>query len=122
MRTRLLTRLSPVFPYTLLNYAYSLTRVSFGIYLLATLIGMVPGTVMYVYLGSAVGNLGKLFAGDYEGGVGQQILFYAGLAATVVVTVYVTHIARRALNQVVSQEGRGPGDTGRDQNGPPPEC
>ena len=47
-----LTRLSPVFPYTLLNYAFGLTRVKLGHYVLASWIGMAPGTVMYVYLGS----------------------------------------------------------------------
>jgi uncharacterized membrane protein YdjX (TVP38/TMEM64 family) len=95
----LLTRLSPVFPYTLLNYAYSLTGVSFGVYFLASWIGMVPGTVMYVYLGSGLKNLAQLFSGDYEGGTGAQVLFFGGLAATVVVTVYVTRLARRALQQ-----------------------
>src|SRR5437588_4901937 len=51
-RIVLLTRLSPLFPYTVLNYAYSLTRVSFRDYVLGSWIGMLPGTVMYVYLGS----------------------------------------------------------------------
>jgi len=50
----LLTRLSPLFPYTLLNYAFGLTRVRLGHYVLASWIGMVPGTVMYVYLGSLI--------------------------------------------------------------------
>jgi uncharacterized membrane protein YdjX (TVP38/TMEM64 family) len=52
-----LTRLSPVFPFTLLNYAFGLTRVRLSHYVLASWIGMMPGTVMYVYLGSLV-NVG----------------------------------------------------------------
>src|SRR5687767_9456364 len=48
----LLTRLSPVFPYTFLNYAFGLTPVKFTHYVLASWIGMMPGTVMYVWLGS----------------------------------------------------------------------
>ncbi|MFT5413196.1 MAG: putative membrane protein YdjX (TVP38/TMEM64 family) [Verrucomicrobiales bacterium] len=43
-----LTRLSPAFPFTLLNYAYGVTRVKFSHYLLASWIGMMPGTVFYV--------------------------------------------------------------------------
>src|SRR6267154_2511121 len=50
----LLTRLSPVFPFTLLNYAFGLTRVKLSHYVLGSWIGMMPGTVMYVYLGSLV--------------------------------------------------------------------
>ena len=47
-----LTRLSPVFPFNLLNYAFGLTQVSLKDYFLASWIGMLPGTVMYVYIGS----------------------------------------------------------------------
>ena len=48
----LLTRLSPVFPYNVLNYAFGLTSVPVGKYMLASWIGMLPGTIMYVYLGA----------------------------------------------------------------------
>jgi uncharacterized membrane protein YdjX (TVP38/TMEM64 family) len=104
----LLTRLSPVFPFNLLNYAFGLTRVSFRDYFLASWIGMVPGTLMYTYLGWAVGDLTKVSAGKVEGGPWQKVLFYAGLAATVVVTVLVTRIARRALRQAVPAAGEAP--------------
>src|SRR5260370_10350132 len=56
----LLTRLSPLFPFTLLNYAFGLTNVRFRDYVLASWIGMLPGTVMYVYLGSTVKDLAAL--------------------------------------------------------------
>jgi len=46
-----LTRLSPVFPFNLLNYAYGITKVSLRDYFLASWIGMMPGTIMYVYMG-----------------------------------------------------------------------
>ncbi len=52
-----LTRLSPVFPFNLLNYAFGLTRVSLRDYFFASWIGMMPGTLMYVYLGSLAGDL-----------------------------------------------------------------
>ena len=55
-----LTRLSPVFPFNLLNYAYGITRVSLRDYFFATWIGMLPGGVMYVYLGSLAGSLATL--------------------------------------------------------------
>src|SRR2546426_340028 len=89
----LLTRLSPVFPFSLLNYAFGLTRVKLSHYVLASWLGMIPGTVMYVYLGSLV-NVG---AGHRQRTTGEWVLYGVGLLATVTVTVFVTRLARRAL-------------------------
>ncbi len=87
----LLTRLSPVFPFTLLNYAYGLTGVRLSRYFFASWIGMLPGTIMYVYIGS----LGNSVTTGAE--TGQLILKIAGFVATAAVTVYITRVARRAL-------------------------
>lgn len=96
-----LTRLSPVFPFNLLNYAFGLTRVSLRDYVLASWIGMIPGTAMYVYLGSLAGSLAEL--GATEGGrrltYAEWALYLVGLAATVAVTMVITRIARGALNR-----------------------
>ena len=62
---------------------------------------MLPGTVMYVYLGSTVNELADVAAGNVEGGPARLVLFFVGLAATGVVTVYVTRLARQALRQAV---------------------
>lgn len=88
-----LTRLSPVFPFTLLNYAFGLTRVSLRDYVVASWIGMMPGTVLYVYLGS----LAQAASGERARTPGEWALYGLGLLATVVVTVLITRIARRAL-------------------------
>ena len=93
-----LVRLSPIFPYTLVNYAFGLTRVRPIHYVLGSFLGMLPGTLMYVYLGAAVGDITKL----REEGVQQQgalgdVFFWGGLTATVVVTVFVTRAAKKAL-------------------------
>jgi len=64
----LLVRLSPIFPFTLLNYALGLTRVAVRDYVIGSLIGMLPGTLMYVYLGSLVTSLTELAAGRPSGG------------------------------------------------------
>jgi uncharacterized membrane protein YdjX (TVP38/TMEM64 family) len=88
-----LTRLSPVFPFALLNYAFGLTRVSLRDYVLASWIGMMPGTVLYVYLGS----IARAGAKASERSPAQWILYAAGLVATAAVTVVITRLARRAL-------------------------
>ncbi len=100
----LLTRLSPAFPFNLLNYAFGLTRVSLGRYVLASWIGMLPGTVMYVYLGSTVKSIADLMAGQLESSPGQIVLFVVGLLATIAVTVVVTRVAGRALKEAVADE------------------
>lgn len=98
----LLTRLSPAFPFVLLNYAYGLTGVSLKDYIFGS-VGMIPGTLMYVYIGSLAGDLARL---GTETGVpnptaemAKWIVRIVGFIATVAVTVYVTHIARKALNE-----------------------
>ena len=99
----LLTRLSPVFPFNLLNYAYGLTGVSLKDYFFGS-IGMLPGTIMYVYLGSLAGNLATLGAGEQPGNpTVQWAIRIIGLIATVAVTLYVTKIAKKALDEEVSQ-------------------
>src|SRR5229473_1044601 len=98
-----LTRLSPVFPFTLLNYAFGLTRVKLGQYVLASWIGMIPGTVMYVYLGSLV-NVG---AGHRQRTTGEWVLYGVGLLATIVVTIFVTRLAKKALAKKISSSEAG---------------
>jgi uncharacterized membrane protein YdjX (TVP38/TMEM64 family) len=111
----LLTRLSPIFPFNLLNYAYGLTDVSLKDYFLGS-VGMIPGTVMYVYLGSLAGNLATLGVGEQPTNPNLQwAIRIIGLIATVTVTVYVTRIARKALNTATNEredgESRGERET-----------
>jgi len=100
-----LTRLSPVFPFNALNYGFGLTNVPLWKYFLASWIGMLPGTVMFVYLGATLGTLADVAAGRRERTPGEWIFFIVGLAVTVVVTVVVTRIARRALRRSVDAQG-----------------
>ncbi len=92
-----LLRLSPVFPFNLLNYALGLTRVRFTDFLLAS-VGMLPGTVLYVYYGKVLGDVARLAGGArIERDAGYYVVLALGLLATIVVTTIVTRIARRAL-------------------------
>ncbi len=97
-----LTRLSPVFPFNLLNYAFGLTQVSLKHYFLASWMGMLPGTVMYVYIGSLAGDLATLGIGERSRTPAEWALYGVGLMATVVLTLYLTRIAQRALNRTVT--------------------
>jgi uncharacterized membrane protein YdjX (TVP38/TMEM64 family) len=98
----LLLRLSPVFPYNLLNYSLGLTKVRFADYVLAS-IGMLPGSLLYTWSGVVVGDVIRLAGG---GGPERGPAYYAvvvlGLAATVAVTALVTRTARRALGEATA--------------------
>lgn len=93
-----LARLSPVFPFTLLNYLLGLTTVRTPAYIVANLFGMLPGTFLYVYLGATAR---EALTGNAATGAtwGQQGLKVIGLLATVTIVVIITRIARKALVQ-----------------------
>jgi uncharacterized membrane protein YdjX (TVP38/TMEM64 family) len=96
-RVVLLTRLSPVLPFNLLNYAYGLTRVGFGEYAAASWIGMLPGTLLYVYLGAAAAEAARAGAGARTRTSLEWALFVAGLAATALAAWLIGRAAKRAL-------------------------
>ena len=93
----LLVRLSPLFPFNLLNYAFGITSVSFQDYLIGS-VGMIPGTIMYVYFGSLVGDIALIGSKNQPGNIILHwVIQIMGLIATIAVTVYVTNIAKKAL-------------------------
>lgn len=94
-----LLRLSPAFPFNLMNYALGLTRVGFGDYLLAS-VGMLPGTLLYVYTGKIAGEVAVAAGGAAPPrGPGYYAVLAVGLLATLAVTILVTRTARRALRE-----------------------
>ena len=92
-----LLRLSPVIPFNVLNYALGLTQVRVVDYVVAS-IGMIPGTLLYVYTGKLAGIVaGASSAATPPRGAAFYIVLGLGLAATAAVTVLVTRVAKRAL-------------------------
>ncbi|CEJ47219.1 DedA family protein, putative (Uncharacterized pr otein) [Umezakia ovalisporum] len=96
----LLTRLSPIFPFNLLNYAFGVTQVSLKDYILGSF-GIIPGTIMYVYIGSVAGDLATLNTHDkptnLEAQIWQWVIQLIGLITTIIVTVYITKVAQKYL-------------------------
>lgn len=97
-----LTRLSPVFPFNMLNYAFGLTKVTLRDYFFASWIGMMPGTMLYVYLGSIAGDLATTGTGTGQKSPAQWTMTVIGLLATAAVTIHITRIARRALDERIA--------------------
>ena len=98
-----LLRLSPLIPFNASNYFYGITAVKFWPYVLASWIGMLPGTVLYVYLGT----IGKASfgGGDKARSPLEYVFLGVGLVATIVVTVIVTRLARKALRKTGATNG-----------------
>ena len=96
-RMILLIRLSPAFPFSLLNYMFGLTRAPFWKHFFASWIGMFPGTVMYVAIGAGIAGVFS------EGGSAKKIMMFVGIVATVVVTGMITKMAKRALAKAVEE-------------------
>ncbi len=93
-------RLSPAMPFNVQNYLYGVTAIKFWPCVLASLVFMLPGTFLYVYLGHLAGEgLAAAAGGGADRPLGQWVLLAVGLAATVAVTVYVTKLAQKALDE-----------------------
>mgnify|MGYP006298713305 CR=1 FL=1 len=100
-----LTRLCPLFPFNLLNYGFGVMRVSLKDYILGSL-GMIPGTVMYVYLGALAGDIALIGTAqqptNWETELAKWAINSIGFLATVGVSVYLTKMAQKILNKKVS--------------------
>jgi uncharacterized membrane protein YdjX (TVP38/TMEM64 family) len=92
-----LARLSPLFPFNLMNYGLGVTSLRLRDYFFGSWIGMLPATVVFVYLGTLAKDLTDLGTGQAEGGLAARGLLIAGFAATVVLTFIVARKATRAL-------------------------
>jgi uncharacterized membrane protein YdjX (TVP38/TMEM64 family) len=101
-----LVRLSPLFPFNLLNYAFGITQVSLKDYVLGS-VGMIPGTILYVYLGSLLGNIAMIGAktgvSDPQTARIQWITKIVGLVITIAVSAYITQIAKKALDESIGE-------------------
>lgn len=101
-----LLRLSPAFPFNFMNYALGVTRVSFRDYLIAS-IGMLPGTLLYVYYGKIAGDAAALAAGAPDDkDAAYYVVLALGLAATLAVTAIVARLAKAALAESAPETDR----------------
>jgi len=95
-RIVLLARLSPIFPFLVGNYAFGLTSIRARDYFFASVLGTLPSSAVYVYAGTVTGSLASL-GGERSRTPAEWALLAAGLAATVVLSLYLRKVARQAL-------------------------
>jgi uncharacterized membrane protein YdjX (TVP38/TMEM64 family) len=103
-----LIRLSPAFPYIPLNFIFGLTRIPFWQFVLVTYFAIHPLTILFVYLGSLIGDVAELGTKPMASGNMKWVVLGVGLASTAVVTFFVTRMAKRILgNKLESTRGAG---------------
>lgn len=100
----LLLRLSPAFPFNVLNFALGLTAVPLKWYVLASWLGMLPGTLMYVYLGTAARSVRDVLTGETQLSQLHYVAFSVGLVATILTAIVLARIARDAIRAASSTE------------------
>jgi len=100
----LLVRLAPILPFNLLNYGLALTKISLLHYVLASAVGMLPGTALYVYIGSLAKDLSQAAAGGLVKPVQQIVIWVVSGVIIIVVVVFVTIIAKRAINKALAEQ------------------
>ena len=105
-RIVVLLRLSPLFPFNFLNYGLGLTRVKFWSYVLASWIAMMPGTLLYVFIGYVTRESVTAVAMGADPNTLRFVYLGIGLVATAAVTIYLTRIARRALAEETDIPGK----------------
>ena len=93
----MLTRLSLLMPYNVMNMIYGLTRVHSLVVVFGTLVGMFPAVLLYAYLGSIARSVDQILSGELQTGTAGKVLFVVGLLAVVTVTVVIHRTATRAL-------------------------
>jgi uncharacterized membrane protein YdjX (TVP38/TMEM64 family) len=92
-----LIRLSPVLPFIPMNFVFGLTKIPFTHFVIVTWFSILPMTAMFVYLGSLIGDIAALGSQPMATGKAKWIVSGIGIAATIIVTFFITRIARRAL-------------------------
>ena len=91
-----LLRLSPLTPFNILNYALSVTRIKFWDYTWSTALGLLPQSMLFVYMGTAVKSLSN---NSLEEDSSSNFAFYIGIAMTLISTVIISIITSRAIKE-----------------------
>ncbi len=104
----LLVRLAAVFPFTIVNYAFGLTGIRLMPYVLTTAVGILPGTIAFVYIGAAAASVATQ---DRT----KLVFTIAGLVIAIAVSVFVARVAHNAIQR----SGMLPTPTGGNDDQPP---
>jgi uncharacterized membrane protein YdjX (TVP38/TMEM64 family) len=99
-----LIRLSPVFPFIPMNFVFGLTRIPFWQFLVVTWFSILPVTALFVYLGTLLGDIAALGTQPIAAGKTKWVVTGIGIITTIIVSVLISRIARKALNSRLPDE------------------
>lgn len=100
----LLTNLVPFFPFKLSNYLFGLTGFSLRDLVIGVFFGIMPVTITNAYIGSLASDLSTLGLRGASRTQVDWVIYGAGLIIMITLVVYITHLARRALDKYISKE------------------
>ena len=103
LKVVLLLRLCPLVPFNAFNYVMGITAVSFFAYALGG-IGMLPGTIVYVFVGTTIGSIQDAASGNYDAGPAGLVMLIVGSVLACAAIIYVSFVVKRYLNAATSQE------------------
>ena len=102
LKVTFLLRLTPLIPFNAFNYVVSLTNLSVGHYCLASF-GMLPGTIVYVYIGTSVSNIQDVATGKYEKGLAPVILLIVGSLLACGGICWISFTVKKYLNKALAE-------------------
>jgi len=100
----LLTRLVPFFPFKLSNYLFGLMQISLRDFVIGVFFGIIPFTVTNVYIGSLAADLATIGSRTASRSRMEWAIYGIGVIIAIVTVIYITHLARKALNSSRSKE------------------
>ncbi|MEA1949029.1 MAG: TVP38/TMEM64 family protein [Thermodesulfobacteriota bacterium] len=100
----LLTRLVPFFPFKLSNYFFGLMQISLRDFIIGVFFGIIPFTITNVYIGSLAADLATISSRTASRSGVEWTICGIGFIITIIMLVYITFIARKALDKSRSKE------------------
>lgn len=99
----LLLRLIPLVPFNFLNYALAITNIDLITYALTSWIGMLPGTLLYIYIGISAGSIADIIAGRTNTSTWWvQLIVFGGTGILVVVGfIFIGFVARKYVKKYI---------------------
>jgi uncharacterized membrane protein YdjX (TVP38/TMEM64 family) len=83
-------------PFTILNYMFGITAIRVRDFMLGGF-GMLPGAIVYIFLGTTISNIADAANGNFEGGAATLVLLILGCALGLFAIVYISIVTKRYL-------------------------